>query len=137
MICFHYLRVIDTALFDGQWISSGSCTSEKFGKVSSVSTLKCSRMVTEKSNAKCSVTGLNMEGGKLPQLVIPKIKERMLGKLFFYNLIGSTIHRLGEENGAIKSSGSFNTYEKTIQWNQLQSQFLGTCNERWEKSGMK
>ena len=92
-------------------------------------------MVTEKSNAKCSVTGLNMEGGKLPQLVIPKIKERMLGKLFFYNLIGSTIHRLGEENGAIKSSGSFNTYEKTIQWNQLESPFLGTCNERWEKSG--
>ena len=94
-------------------------------------------MVTEKSNAKCSVTGLNMEGGKLPQLVIPKIKERMLGKLFFYNLIGLTIHRLGEENGAIKSSGSLNINEKTIQWNQLESPFLGTCNERWEKSGMK
>ena len=95
-------------------------------------------MVTEKSNAKCSVTGLSMEGGKLPQSIIPKIKERMLGKLFYYNLTGSTIHRLGEENGSIKSSGSFNTYENQLEiwWNQLESPFLGTCNERWEKSGM-
>ena len=116
-------------------MSSGSCTSEKFGKVSSVSTLNCSSMVTEKSNAKCSVTGLTMEGGKLPQLVIPKIKERMLGKLFFYNLNGSTIHRLGEENGDIKSSGYLNTREKTIKWNELESTALGTCNEHWDKSG--
>ena len=92
-------------------------------------------MVSEKSNAKCSVTSLNMEGGELPQSVIPQIKERMLGKQFYYIVYGSSIHRLGEENGDIKQSGSFNYREKTLKWNQLESTPLGTCNERWEKSG--